>query len=435
MDAFVWMKASAEALRMRPVHRPRCKEEHAMGHAVKFLHASDFHLECAVESLAEIPPHLKTTLANAPFLAVENLVQLAIAEQVDFMLLAGDVLDIDAGGPRAATFLATQMERLAERNIPVFWCSGQVDRPDRWPAAVPLPANVTTFTSTGFERVPVIRSGQPIATVFGTGYFSSRRGFDDLKIAADEVFPIALVHDPAESAVFEATAVRYWAIGGRHQRSSLERENGWVVAPGSPQARNDSESGPHSCAVVRVDESGKIGVDAVAVDVVRWLPQGLSFSESASDDDVKNLFADRCFKIAADSPEQLVLVRWTLATTGPFVARWRNSQWRRQMIQWLRTEFGGAAKGIWTVDLDFDSVRTLPQSWYDEDTMLGDFLRTIGKMQGESEQQMTLDAFVGATGLDDAIADLPRLDRNRETVFRTATMFGVEQLGAFADER
>ena len=144
------------------------------GAAIKFLHASDLHLDRAMSGLAEVPPHLKSTMVNAPYLAAENIFQLAVSEKVDFVLLAGDVVDLDAGGPRAAAFLLNHFERLAERDIRVYWCNGKVDQPDRWPAAASLPENVVTFTSTGFEESVCRKNGQPIASIYGAGFYSSR---------------------------------------------------------------------------------------------------------------------------------------------------------------------------------------------------------------------------------------------------------------------
>ena len=97
--------------------------------ALKFLHASDLHLDRPVTGLAEIPGHLKETLANAPYAAAERLFDRAINERVDFVLLAGDVVDLDQGGPRCAAFLLGQFERLADKNIHVYWCGGGVDHP------------------------------------------------------------------------------------------------------------------------------------------------------------------------------------------------------------------------------------------------------------------------------------------------------------------
>ena len=86
-----------------------------MAEAVKFIHASDFHLDQSMRGLAELPTHLKTVLANAPYNAAEKVFDLAIAERVDFVLLAGDLYDMDKSGPRAPAFLLSQFNRLAEK--------------------------------------------------------------------------------------------------------------------------------------------------------------------------------------------------------------------------------------------------------------------------------------------------------------------------------
>lgn len=406
-----------------------------MAQAIKFLHAADLHLDRAISGLAEIPPHLKSTIANAAYLAAENLFQLAIAEKVDFVLLAGDVVDLDAGGPRAAMFLLSQFERLAERNIPVYWCNGSVDQPDRWPAAAALPDNVVTFTSMGFEESACRKNGLPIATIYGTGFYSSRTDLPGLRADADAPYPIALAHQPSDRPMPDGSGIRYWALGGNHEHSILERADSVVVQAGTPQSRSGDEPGPHSCALVRVDITGRTRVEQIPVDVVRWMPQALSFAESASDEEIKTLLADRGLKIATETPDQIALVDWQITTTGEFNPRLRHSQWRDKMIAWLRTEFGSSNKGLWTTGLEIDPTRTLPQRWHDEDTMLGDFLRTIGRLQEEGSIGMPLQAYVPSSGIDDWLGDIVRVeDSARGKILREATLFGIEQLGAFADK-
>ena len=405
-----------------------------MAQAIKFLHASDLHLDRAISGLAEVPPHLKSTMVNAPYLAAENIFQLAVSEKVDFVLLAGDVVDLDAGGPRAAAFLLHHFERLAEREIRVYWCNGNVDQPDRWPAAASLPDNIVTFTSTGFEESIFRKNGQPIASIYGAGFYSSRHGLPDLRADSNAVFPIALAYQPFETPVFDGGGVRYWAIGGNHARSLVERTTSVVVAAGTPQARCIDEAGPHSCALVKVDVTGKTRVEHMAVDVVRWLPQTLSFAESASDEDIKNLLADRGLTVASETPDQIALVDWQVTTTGEFNPRLRDSEWRQKIIAWLRTEFGSSTKGLWTTDFEIDPTRTLPQHWHDEDTMLGDFLQTIGRFQADAQLTFPLQAFAPGSGYDEWLGDIARIDeQSRGGVLRDATLFAIERLGAFAD--
>ena len=89
------------------------------GHSLRFLHTSDVHLEQPLYGVAEIPDHLRDTFLDAPFQAVQQIVDLAIEHEVDFVLLAGDVVQFHQSGPRAAMFLADQFRRLDIKGISV----------------------------------------------------------------------------------------------------------------------------------------------------------------------------------------------------------------------------------------------------------------------------------------------------------------------------
>src|SRR5262245_59140802 len=113
--------------------------------AFRFLHASDLHLERPPSGLALAPEHLRPTLLETPYLAAERVFDIALNEQVDFVVLSGDVVHLESAGPRALVFLAEQFQRLAERDIQVYWAGGNVDPPESWPAALHLPSNVHRF--------------------------------------------------------------------------------------------------------------------------------------------------------------------------------------------------------------------------------------------------------------------------------------------------
>ena len=84
-----------------------------MASVFKFIHASDFHLDQPITGLPEIPSHLSSTLASAPYMAVERIFDLAESQHVDFILLSGDLVDLNQCGPRAGAFLLRQFERMA----------------------------------------------------------------------------------------------------------------------------------------------------------------------------------------------------------------------------------------------------------------------------------------------------------------------------------
>ena len=92
--------------------------------SLRLLHASDLHLEQPIYGLAEVPDHLRELLIEAPYHAAEQVFEAALAEDVDAVLLAGDVLNVDRAGPPAIMLLLEQFARLGDRGIPVYWAGG-----------------------------------------------------------------------------------------------------------------------------------------------------------------------------------------------------------------------------------------------------------------------------------------------------------------------
>ena len=78
-----------------------------MAEAFKFIHASDLHLDQSLKGLAELPAHLKTVLANAPYESATRVFDTAISERADFVLLSGDLFDLELGGPRGSILIGS----------------------------------------------------------------------------------------------------------------------------------------------------------------------------------------------------------------------------------------------------------------------------------------------------------------------------------------
>lgn len=401
-----------------------------MSSAIKFLHAADLHLDRPITGLAEIPAHLKETLANAPYAAAERLFDLAINERVDFVLLAGDIVDLDQGGPRSAAFLLGQFERLADKDIHIYWCGGIVDQPDRWPNAVELPDNVAIFPSSLVEHAVHVRDGKTVATICGAGIDKQRRNPSDFRCSEDSVYPIALMYGELDTTSMAAQNIRYWALGGKHDRKVIDKTSTVAVYPGTTQSRSPQESGGHGCTMVTVDAQGKSRIQEFDLDSVRWSLQKITVAENAKLGDLKDSIGDRCLKMRAEYPDQLILCKWKISTTGEFNPRLRNAAWKKELMTWLRNEFGQATGGLWSVTLKIDPPRSLPADWYEEETILGDYLRAVGRFQGDSSMALTLmDYLPEHGGEDNWQTELGRIPGEaRESILRKASLIGVDYL-------
>lgn len=400
-----------------------------MAETVKFIHASDFHLDVSISGMVELPSHLIQALANAPYEAAEKVFDLAVAERVDFLLLSGDLFDFESGNARAASFLLSQFERLAEKEIMVYWCAGQCDQPDRWPSSIELPENVVTFSSSIVEQLDHKREGVTIARIMASGFDPQRRTGADFSAPNGDVFNIAFTHGDFESTSLNAQYIRYWALGGRHKSSKLEKAGAIVAYPGSPQGRTPKETGIHGFKMCRVDSAGKLRVQNVEADRVRWMPQKVAVSEQVRLDELKNELGERALKIMTDTTEQVVLCNWFLATEGDFNPRIRKREWKEQLLEWLRDEFGRSDKGLWSVSLRVEAPRNLPIEWYEEDTLLGEYLRALGRYQSDDSLKLNFHEYMPQTVKNKVTEGMGLVSESRrEAILRHAALVGVEYL-------
>ena len=400
-----------------------------MAESFKFLHASDFHLDEPIQGLAEIPSHLKQILANAPYDSATRLFDLAIAERVDFVLLSGDLFNMELAGPRSSAFLLSQFERLTEKNIDVYWCAGAVDQPDRWPSSIELPENVLTFSSAYVEQVAHRKNGRVVATIHCSGHDEKRRSGADFYADVNDPFPIAFTHGEFDPPTMIDQNIRYWALGGRHKANKIEKSGSVIGYPGTPQGRSPKESGARGCNICRVDSTGKLKVQSVELDSVRWKPQKVAINERSTLKELKDVLGERAMKIAADTNDVTILINWFLTTSGEFHPALRRPELADELLEWVRDEFGRSDRGLWSVRLTIEPPEALPIGWYEEDTILGEYLRAIGRYQSDDSLKLNLHDYLPSTVEGDALAGIGHVtNANREEILRAAALVGVDYL-------
>src|SRR6056297_2880105 len=115
----------------------------------RFVHTADLHLDAPLRSLALKDEDLADLVGNATRRALERIVDLCLEEDVNALLIAGDLYDGDMRSMKTAAFLVTQMERLDEAGIAVFMIRGNHDAESVLTRELDLPANVHVFTGHG----------------------------------------------------------------------------------------------------------------------------------------------------------------------------------------------------------------------------------------------------------------------------------------------
>ena len=94
---------------------------------IHFIHAADAHIDSPLKGLEAHDGAPVDVLRGATRRAFENLIQLAIDENIDFMVLAGDLYDGDWKDYSTGLFFRGQMVRLRDEGISVYLIAGNHD--------------------------------------------------------------------------------------------------------------------------------------------------------------------------------------------------------------------------------------------------------------------------------------------------------------------
>lgn len=241
--------------------------------AFRFVHTADIHLDSPLRSLSLRNPSLAELIGESTRRALVAIVDLCIAEQVDALIIAGDLYDGDQTSMKTARFLAAQMQRLAEAGIAVYTIRGNHDALSRITQELILPPSVKVYSDRA-EAVEVEKGGLGIA-IHGLS-FARPQAPESLLPKYRGPLPdrinIGIMHTslagapghdvyaPCSLADLQASGFDYWALGHIHQRSQHAGRSA-VVMPGMPQGRDINEAGPKSVSLVTVHDDRRITIE------------------------------------------------------------------------------------------------------------------------------------------------------------------------------
>lgn len=290
---------------------------------MKFIHTADVHLDSPLRGLERYEGAPVEEIRGASRRAFENLIQLAIDEEVAFVLLAGDLFDGDWRDYNTGLFFIGQIARLGEAGIKAFVVAGNHDAASQMTRTLRPPENLHMFSTRQPESVVLEEHG---VAIHGQG-FATRAVSEDLTarypLADPAYFNIGLLHTaldgrPGHEAYAPCTldglrsrGYQYWALGHVHRRE-LVAEDPWVVFPGNLQGRHARETGPKGCSLVSVDAGQVVSVEHRALDVVRWTVCDLDLSDAQSLDEVYDRIGPALSDAMSAAEGRLVAVRLRL---------------------------------------------------------------------------------------------------------------------------
>ncbi len=366
---------------------------------VKFIHAADIHLDSPLKGLEAHEDAPVEEIRGATRRALDSLIDLAIEEEVDFILIAGDLYDGDWKDYNTGLFFAARMGRLATAGIKVFIVSGNHDAASRLTKAMPLPDNVTLFSpkkpqSVKLDNFGVIVHGQSYSFRSVTENLASQYPQYD-----SNYFNIGLLHTslsgrdghedyaPCTFDDLKSKGYDYWALGHVHKREIIS-EDPWIVFPGNIQGRHIRETGAKGATLVTVEDGRIIEFEALELDVLRWAICQVDLSECETSENVYDAVRQAFEQELDQVGDKTLALRLVLTGTCPVHGKLldQTALWT-EGFRSIAVELGN----IWLEKVKFQTSRKVSlEEIFGEDTPISGLLKSIQQLELDGDSLFEL---------------------------------------------
>lgn len=273
-----------------------------MSRNIRFIHCSDLHLEAPFKGIHLENEVIWKILEGSTFHSFEKVVQTAITQEVDFVLIAGDLYNSSNKSVRAQLFFLHQMKLLADHHIPCLFVHGNHDPIDSWVVKSELPSAIFQFPPYVFcKSLYRTHEEKPFVNIIGYSY--PKRDVQK-NIAQDiaqhsrsldqDTFNIGLLHcnvggDPSTENYAPCSLqdllqsnIHYWALGHVHTRKVLHESQPAVIYPGNTQGLHINESQKKGFYLVDVHDQ-EVDYRWIETSSFLWFQPTLQVADSTID--------------------------------------------------------------------------------------------------------------------------------------------------------
>lgn len=239
---------------------------------MKFIHFADAHLDSPFRGLSFLPSKEFNQIYQAADQSLTRIVDLALAEKVDLVLIAGDTFDSAKPSPRSQLFFAQQIKRLTDAQIQVVMIFGNHDHMRREDLLVNQSPYFKLLGANEAVKKATFKTKDNFNyDVVGFSYLNNHITEDKIPDfpGKEHNYTFGLMHAQEKEAdsrknvyapftVSEVQALNYdyFALGHIHARRNLS-EKPWIVYSGNIQGRHINEMGAKGCYLGVIDENTK----------------------------------------------------------------------------------------------------------------------------------------------------------------------------------
>jgi len=336
----------------------------------KFIHCSDLHIDSPFKGFSSVENSLVEALRKSTYQAFQNIVELALKEKVEAVLIAGDIYDGAEKSLEAQLKFRHGLQKLSDKGIDTFIVHGNHDPLDSWSASLEWPERVHVFSGTEMESLPVERNGVVKAYVHGISY-PKRDVTENLaqkfSRGNGEGFAIGLLHSnvghqsghdnyaPCSLDDLIAAQMDYWALGHIHRFRVLRASNPAVVYSGNSQARHMRESGEKGCCLVTLKNNTVPLIQFTPIDAVRYIQGEVDLSGTITLEEVIHVVRSKCEYFADQIKQRDVFIDLSLNGRTQVHSELKRGDTLQGLQGEIRTYFQGRTPSIW-LNLKLDTA-------------------------------------------------------------------------------
>jgi DNA repair exonuclease SbcCD nuclease subunit len=363
---------------------------------MKFIHCADIHLDTPLQGLANYSGAPVNEIRNATRRAFERVLDVAVSEQIDFLIIAGDLYDTGLKSFESALFFNSQMSRLKDAGIDVYLIHGNHDAASKLIKQIRPPANVHVFKAAEPQTFKI----ESLRVAIHGQSFLTPEIVDDLAAnyppCVPDFFNIGVLHTnlagaaehanyaPCTLDTLKSKGYQYWALGHIHNRQILCTDP-YIVYPGNIQGRHGKEQGEKSCELVTVSDTGTIALKTISTSVVPWIEIVLDASDCQTTEDVAEKFRTLIRQTLAREQQEDRIIALRLRIVGSSNAHFelnRDPEQVRSEAISVANEFNGL---LWVERVQVATVPKLDRNaLLQRDDPVGEVARIAAELRQDS---------------------------------------------------
>lgn len=311
-----------------------------MGETVTFIHTADLHLGAPFLGLRTSSGKWAQRMVEAIPQAFGRAIDAAIDRRVDFVVIAGDIFDLEHPSFADYACFIDGMERLQEAGIPVYCCTGNHDPYVSWQHRYgKLPENVFMFPAGAQVGYFVYeRDGQPLVLLGGRGYYNHSwpagediaagisREAGERALRVHPPFAVGVLHtgldiDPVKAPTDPGALLKkgmdYWALGHVHTPRVYGKDNPRIAFSGCIQGRKIRDAGMRGVQLVTLSEGKPNHLELIPTASVVWEQVRVDISSSETLADAIHLAEAELFRLNGEAFCDEMIERITFVGTTP----------------------------------------------------------------------------------------------------------------------